>query len=143
MTRAAGAAGSAVLGAVTLALGGAPPTVDAARAPAARVQVVAREHSLALSRATLRAGPVVVELVNLGEDDHDLALRRLGGGATRRLARTAPGAIADLETTLRSGRYRLWCTLGDHRARGMVATLVVRAAPTSGRPRAAAASRVG
>jgi len=94
----------------------------------ARLQVTAREFSFALSRQRVSAGPVVIELVNLGEDDHDLALRRTSRGATtRRIHTTGPAEVHDLETRLREGRYLLWCTLADHRARGMSATFVVGA----------------
>lgn len=98
----------------------------AADAPA-RVQVTADEFRLALSRSSIRSGAAVVELLNLGEDDHDLALRRVAKPArTYRLATVRPGALSRLSATLAPGRYRLWCTLADHRARGMAATLVVR-----------------
>lgn len=93
----------------------------------ARLLVTAREYDLTLSRTSLRAGRAVIELHNLGEDEHDLALRRLGPGAsTKRIRTTAPGGLRDLDVSLRPGRYRLWCTLLDHRARGMRATLVAR-----------------
>jgi hypothetical protein len=93
----------------------------------ARVQVGADEFSFALSRQTVRSGPAVVQLVNYGEDEHDLALRRRAPGArTFRLRTTRPGGVRDLELRLLAGRYALWCTLADHRARGMSATLVVR-----------------
>jgi hypothetical protein len=109
-----------------LVLVGASPAIPAAREPA-RLQVTAREFSFVLSRGALRAGPAVVQLVNLGEDDHDLALRRVGRSATtRRSPVTRPGRLSELELRLRAGRYRLWCTLLDHRARGMRATLIVR-----------------
>ncbi len=99
----------------------------AAAGEPSRLQVVADEFSLTLSRSTLRAGPAIVQLVDLGEDDHDLALRRTGPGTTtRRIPRTSPGGVRELTTRLRPGRYLLWCTLGDHRRRGMQAVLVVR-----------------
>ena len=92
----------------------------------ARVQVVADEFGLALSRRRVKAGPALVELVNVGEDDHDLRLRRIAPSArTFRISTTRPGGRGEIELTLRPGRYRLWCALGDHRARGMEATLVV------------------
>ena len=92
----------------------------------ARVQVVAHEFTLALSRPRVKAGPALIELVNLGEDDHDLRVRRMAPGArTFRISATRPGGRGELELTLRPGRYRLWCALGDHRARGMEALLVV------------------
>lgn len=100
--------------------------VALALAPA-RVQVSADEYRFALSRATIRSGPAIVELVNYGEDEHDLALRRLAPGArTRRIGVVRPGAVGELEVRLAPGRYALWCTVADHRARGMRATLVVR-----------------
>jgi hypothetical protein len=135
---------AALIAALAVASTSMGPHAGVAIVAPARVQVTAREHSLALSRSAVPAGPVVVELANLGEDDHDLALRRLGPGAvTRRIGRTGPGRLGRLETRLRSGRYRLWCTLGDHRARGMVATLAVRARATSARAPAAARDPAG
>ncbi len=94
----------------------------------ARVQVVADEFMFALSRTTVRAGPALVELANFGEDAHDLRLRRAGPARTRTwiLPRVLPGDQDVLEATLRPGTYRLWCSIADHRARGMKATLVVR-----------------
>ena len=99
----------------------------AATPPPARVQVVAREYSFALSRQTVRAGVAVIELRNMGEDAHDLVIRRAGG--TRVLVRwpiTQPGAVVDRELRLRPGTYRLVCGVANHAARGMSATLVVR-----------------
>lgn len=50
--------------------------------PPARVQVVAQEFSYSLSRRTVKAGKVIVELVNRGQDTHDLDLQRVGGSAS-------------------------------------------------------------
>ena len=97
-----------------------------ASTPRARVQVVAREFSLALSRPQLRAGRVTIELANFGEDVHDLRLRRRGGSRTYAIGEVAPGARAELSTRLAPGRYVLWCSIADHRARGMQTVLVVR-----------------
>lgn len=96
-------------------------------APApARLQVGADEFRYSLSRQALEAGPAIVELVNFGEDEHDLRLRRIGGTRTYRIGKVRPGAVRELETRFRQGRFRLWCSLSDHRRRGMRATLVVR-----------------
>ena len=100
-------------------------TLAAAPAPA-RVQVGADEFSYSLSRQSIKAGPAIVQLVNYGEDDHDLAFRRIGGTRTYRIGVVHPGATGALEARLRAGRFVLWCTLADHRARGMSATLRVR-----------------
>lgn len=100
--------------------------VLAAPAPA-RIQVGADEFGYALSRPSIAAGPAIVELANFGEDEHDLRLRRAGGTRTYRIATTLPGKVGELEARLLPGRFTLWCSLADHRKRGMSATLVVRA----------------
>ena len=99
----------------------------AAPAPA-RVQVGAEEFGYTLSRATIKAGPAIVQLANYGEDEHDLRLRRVGGTRTYRVATVAPGRVGELEARFLPGRFRLWCSLADHRARGMQATLLVKKA---------------
>jgi hypothetical protein len=87
--------------------------------------VTATEFSLTLSRSTIHRGPAIIELVNFGEDDHDLALRRAGGTRIYRIGVVRPGGTAELDARLPRGRFTLWCTLADHRARGMHATLRV------------------
>jgi hypothetical protein len=113
--------------AVAAAALGLVPFASAAAQPPARVQVSADEFSLALSRFSIRSGPAIVELVNYGEDDHDLVLRRVGGTRTYRIGIVHPGKTAELDAKLRPGIFRVWCTLADHRGRGMSATLRVRA----------------
>lgn len=111
--------------AIVLAIA-AGTTATAAAPPPARLQVSADEFSLALSRSSIRTGIAIIELVNYGEDDHDLSLRRIGGSRTYRIGVVEPGRTGTLEARLRAGRFALWCTLGDHRSRGMRATLRVR-----------------
>ena len=91
-----------------------------------RLQVGADEFRYSLSRQTIKAGPTVVQLVNFGEDEHDLRLRRRGGTRVYRVGKVPPGRMAELEARLLPGRFTLWCSLADHRARWMSATLVVR-----------------
>ncbi len=96
--------------------------------PPARVQVVAQEFSYSLSRQKVRAGRVIVELVNRGQDTHDLDLRRIGGTRIVHFPSVQPGQVVDRELRLVPGRYRLWCAIADHQERGMHAILrVVRA----------------
>ena len=98
-----------------------------ARSPLpSRMQASADEFTLAVSRSSIRSGPAIIELVNYGEDDHDLALRRVGGTRTYRIGVVNPGRTGTLEARLRPGRFTHWCTLADHRSRGMQATLRVR-----------------
>jgi hypothetical protein len=97
--------------------------------PPARVQVVAREFSLTLSRQTIKAGTAIVELANFGEDAHDLRLQRIGGRKLYGWPVAESGAVEDRTLRLVPGRYRLWCSIANHRARGMAAILtVIRAA---------------
>jgi uncharacterized cupredoxin-like copper-binding protein len=53
-------------------------------------------------------------------------VHRIGGTRTFRVRRILPGERATLSIRLLPGRYRLWCAVSDHRARGMRATLRVR-----------------
>ncbi len=94
----------------------------------ARVQVGADEFSYTLSRLSIKAGPAIVQLVNYGEDEHDLRMRRTGGTRVYRVAKVRPGRLGELEARFLPGRFTLWCSVADHRKRGMSATLVVRRA---------------
>lgn len=118
-------AAAAVPAALVLAL--AVPASALAPAPT-RVQVTAKEFFYALSRHSVAAGPAIVELVNFGEDPHDLRVERVGGGRVYRtpIVQPGPSSFYDLSITLVPGRYRLWCSVANHRALGMQATLVVR-----------------
>jgi plastocyanin len=105
------------LGSVALGVAGPPP---------ARVQVVAHEFSFQLSRTQLRSGTATIELANFGQDTHDLRVQRVGAHHIAGTPVVQAGSRVDLTVTLRPGRYRFWCSVADHRARGMSATLVVR-----------------
>jgi len=89
------------------------------------VQVVAKEFSLGLSRTQLHAGTAVIELANFGQDPHDLRLQRAGSRHIAGIGVVAPGARADLSLKLAPGRYSVWCSVADHRRRGMHAVLIV------------------
>jgi uncharacterized cupredoxin-like copper-binding protein len=96
-----------------------------ARAPA-RLMVQADEYSLLLSRQSVVRGSARIQFVNRGEDPHDLKLQRSGGTHAISVSETRPGALAQANVSLRTGRYRLWCSLPGHRALGMRAKLRVR-----------------
>ena len=91
----------------------------------ARLQVGADEFRYSLSRQSIKAGPAIVQLANYGQDEHDLRLQRQGGTRIYRIGKVRPHGLGELEARFLPGRFRLWCSLGDHRARGMSATLVV------------------
>jgi hypothetical protein len=122
---------TAALGACLLALCGASAAVGAfppasGRAPA-RLLVAGVEYRLTLSRQTIRSGPALIQFLNRGEDPHDLRLRRIGRttGYAAAAPETGPGDLVQLEARLAPGRYRMWCSLADHRRRGMRAVLTV------------------
>lgn len=92
----------------------------------ARLGVSAKEFHLVLSRPSVKTGRVEIELQNVGEDVHDLRLRRIGGTRTYRVPETRPGGRRTIEVALLPGRYRLWCSIADHRALGMQTVLRVR-----------------
>jgi len=89
--------------------------------------VVAQEFRYSLSRLSIKAGGAIIELRNMGEDAHDLRMQRVGGTRVYAWPHVEPGDVADLELRkLVPGRYRLWCSVANHRQLGMTATLVVR-----------------
>jgi plastocyanin len=92
----------------------------------ARLGVGATEFHLVLSRASVKTGKVVIELQNQGEDVHDLQLRKFGGKHTYSFPLASPGARVTKTLKLPPGRYRLWCSVADHRQLGMRTTLRVR-----------------
>lgn len=131
---------SVVLGAVLLApalisSGAADAARRAAaahrrRAPA-RLLVYSQEWSLWPSRSTLPAGVVLVQLWNRGQDAHNVTVQRLGPGGslrgrTQAVAVTQSGRISDGVWRLGPGRYELYCSLPQHRARGMRTVIRVR-----------------
>jgi hypothetical protein len=116
-------AAAAIASAVVVVIAAAPGQAE--RAPS-RLLVTGYEYSLVLSRLTLRRGPALIQFLNRGEDAHDLRLRRIGSAHTVSVPEVRPGGLVELDTRLRGGRYRLWCSLPEHRALGMRALLRVR-----------------
>jgi hypothetical protein len=108
-------------------------TAAAKPEPAAdRVQVRGSEFELVLSKRKLTPGRVIVQFLNAGEDDHDLRFQRLDStgvqvGPELGAGEVEPGAYENIDTRLRKrSTYVLWCSLGDHRERGMEAHLRTR-----------------
>ena len=95
-----------------------------------RVGVRGEEFDLLLSKQKVRPGRVIVQFVNAGEDPHDLRLQRQTAegpvGAELGSGVVAPSTYDNLDLRLKQrSRYVLWCSLADHRALGMEATLRV------------------
>ena len=109
---------------VALALGGAGAAAKPAPDPPERLLVTAREFSLNLSRLKLDPGPAIIQLYDFGEDPHDLAVQRVGGGRVFQIPEVLPGETGSLQMRLkRRSRYRLWCSLPGHKDLGMYAAL--------------------
>jgi hypothetical protein len=110
--------------ALVLPLAAHPPPPPPAPA---RVLAFAREFRFTLSRPALPAGPVRLQLRNIGEDEHDLRVIGPRGAARAETGVVRPGRVGELRVRLPRGSYTLLCTVADHAGRGMTATLVVRA----------------
>ncbi|HEU5104757.1 MAG TPA: plastocyanin/azurin family copper-binding protein [Solirubrobacterales bacterium] len=104
-----------------------PPTPAPEPEPEAnRLSVKGVEYYFVLSRPSVKAGEVTIELNNQGEDPHNLNIRTEGSDAE-------PLQIPETDSLQRSvatfdlpaGQYRLWCSLPEHEERGMAASLTV------------------
>jgi hypothetical protein len=87
------------------------------------------EYAVNPSHLDLAAGRVRIIIANRGMDDHDLTITNDAG--TPVAYAYIPASIdgtpgrATLTPILPPGRYRLYCSLFDHAARGMVAYVTV------------------
>jgi plastocyanin len=108
----------------------APPPPPAPEEPeeevANRVSVKSAEFFYVLSRPSVKAGALTVELNNQGQDAHNLNLRLEGDeGAPLEIPETGSLQRKTAKFDLPSGKYRLWCSLPEHEEKGMHTTLVV------------------
>ena len=90
-----------------------------------RLKVTADEFSYVLSRPNVGAGNVTIELDNVGEDPHNLNLQLNGAGPVQTFPDVDPDTRLTRSFALTPGSWRMWCSLLDHDARGMNATLIV------------------
>jgi plastocyanin len=96
----------------------------AGKTPPVTLQVTAREYNFVLSNDSVRAGMNKIELVNFGQDPHNLVLKR---GSTEITSVLVPaGQRTQFLVKLKTGEYELYCSLLDHQARGMDTTLKVK-----------------
>lgn len=92
-----------------------------------QVAVVALDYSFRPNR--LRADPdevLVVQLANQGPSPHDIEFE-LDDFRVETSERVAPGQVTEISFYAPAvpGRYSFYCTVGDHRARGMSGVLEV------------------
>lgn len=89
--------------------------------------VYAREYTLNPSRRVVPAGRVVIQVVNIGEDPHDVAVRTAAGRTIAATPEVKPrGGRAELKLTLARGRYTLWCRVPGHLEHGMSVPFTVK-----------------
>ena len=80
----------------------------------------------------VRAGKLTVQLINKGEDPHDMDIQRVGPGDANRSAKCVKVPVTDtrrehgrVTVEVQPGRYRMWCDLFHHAEEGMEATVTV------------------
>ncbi len=117
--------------AVLLALSVAGAAVPAEASAARRVTVTADEWLLSPAPARIGAGSTVLTLRNVGQDSHNLNLRRVGSGGkltgrTVRIDTIGPGTSRSRKATLTRGTWLMWCAIPNHKPLGMRNTLRVR-----------------
>jgi plastocyanin len=98
--------------------GPAPPSVT-------HVQVTAVEYHFTLSRTAVPAGKVAFDFVNSGQDEHNLNFLSGEGSLSGSFPNTVSKGVRDQTIEMRHGSYTLFCSLPEHEAKGMKATLVV------------------
>jgi hypothetical protein len=111
--------------------GQAPPALEPGAggvpSPLAHLQVSAKEFSLTLSRPNAQAGRILVELVNAGQDEHNLHIRPAGGGPdVGAVGIVLPGHHSDVEFHLQPGTHTLYRAVPAHEELGMKATFTVQ-----------------
>jgi plastocyanin len=111
---------------------GTPPPVSGGETPVQskptevpHVEVTAVEYKFTLSRTTVPAGKVILQFVNKGMDEHNLNVLGGEGELASSFANEQSGGISEQAVTFKAGSYMLFCSLPEHEAKGMKATLVV------------------
>ena len=103
------------------------PPPQTAPAPPARLLAFADEFRFSTSRDAVPAGLLILQVKNIGEDDHDLRIKGPNGVARAETGVVRPGDLGQIRIRLPQGRYTYVCTVADHAEKGMAGTLIVRA----------------
>ena len=89
----------------------------------ATVEVKLTEYAIEMPES-LPAGPTTFIIHNEGHKNHSFVLE--GEGTEEKLSTSLrPNATANLEVALKPGKYKVYCPIGSHEAKGMTMTLVV------------------
>lgn len=87
-----------------------------------RIEVSETEYSITLPRTDFPSGTYTLVVDNFGRAGHDLAIKGPGVDVVKRLP---DGTQAEIIVTFQPGTYELWCSIEDHRARGMLRTVTI------------------
>lgn len=88
------------------------------------VTVVEKEFSIGLSETSFTPGTYTFQVENQGATSHDLIIK--GPGVDRAASPAIDGGdTTELTVTLLPGTYQVWCSVGDHRSKGMDTTITV------------------
>jgi uncharacterized cupredoxin-like copper-binding protein len=102
------------------------PALFAAPAPGT-IEVRLTEYAIEMP-ASLPAGTTTFAIHNEGKKTHSFGIE--GEGIHEMLpSPLRAGKTADLQVTLKPGKYRIHCPIGNHESKGMSAELTVTAAP--------------
>ena len=113
---------------------GAPPA-STPEPEANAVSVTANDHTdpygYAPSRKTVKSGELTVQLINAGEDEHNMDMEKVGPGNSPEgpivvaVSAASKGASTPTTVDVEPGTYRMWCTLPGHAEKGMETTITV------------------
>jgi plastocyanin len=88
--------------------------------------VVAVEYHYTLSRTSVPAGRVAIQFVDNGQDEHNLNVLSGEGEVEAAFPTTVSHGVREQTVNLRKGSFTLFCSLPEHEAKGMHATLTVQ-----------------
>lgn len=113
----------------------ATPPAPTPEPEANAVSITANDHTnpygYAPSRKTVKPGELTVQLINVGEDEHNMDMEKVGPGSTPEgpivvaVSAASKGASTPTTVDVEPGTYRMWCTLPGHATKGMETTITV------------------
>ncbi len=84
------------------------------------------EYHYTLSRTAVPAGKVALQFVNNGQDEHNMNVLSGEGELEAAFPKTVSHGVRETTVNLRKGSFTLFCSLPEHEAKGMHATLTVQ-----------------
>jgi manganese oxidase len=94
---------------------------SAAKANVSTINISLSDFKIIPDRSSVPAGPVKLQLRNIGDSSHSIAIDGIGASAK---IRPGKSGVLDLGT-LEAGTYTWYCPVAGHRDVGMVGTLTV------------------